>query len=122
MARYDSPGYPDQLPGFPVHNSHDYGTASGSARPLPSDSGAPTHSGTVLDRDVIVSHDGKSAQVPPDRMAVVSAADTSSMTAGPYGETNDDDFTAVALDYGGQGRFQPGSGSAGHNRHPDAGR
>ncbi len=30
MARYDSPGFPDQIPGFAPRNSHDYGTAPGS--------------------------------------------------------------------------------------------
>jgi hypothetical protein len=30
MARYDSPGYQDQVPGLPPRNSHDYGTAPGT--------------------------------------------------------------------------------------------
>jgi len=114
MAAYDSPGYPDRTPAGPLDARAMAGpgtqgvTAGMSAAHLATVGVSP---GNLPDSPLAAPRD----QVPQ------SVGETSGMASdNPYGQDRREDLTGVQLDYGGDGRFQPGSGSAGHMRHPNS--
>ena len=104
MARYDSAGWP----GSPLP-----GAGSGTDRayaPGGSDGVTPGHGGPVIGTPA-VSSVGVSSQVPGGRPSqAVYSGDSASVSSGiavPSGSLYGDDSTGA------------GSGSAGHNRHPN---
>jgi hypothetical protein len=108
MARYDSPGFVGAFPTGPLDARQ--GMAPGS------EAGSEV-AGPEVGR-VRVSLLYGSSQV--NRPAVPVGADQTSALTGD--ENGTEGFTGVALDRGGAGAFQPGSGRANHHRHPGAGR
>lgn len=64
MASYDSPGFPDRLPGFPARNSHDYMTAAGSAPDRPGERQETVTSG-LPGSGVVLSFGGSAATDQP---------------------------------------------------------
>jgi len=113
MARYDSPGYGDQLPGFPVRNSHDYGSAPGSAGDRAEESYGP-----VIGMAPVSAPYG-SSQLPANRPEVpVRSGDTSGMSS-------DQSVQPSIFLAGGEHGSSPsetgaGRGMAGHVHHPNA--
>jgi hypothetical protein len=105
---YDSPGFPDQLPGFPPRSSHDYGTAPGSA-------GADmARTGPVIATVPVTPPYGTSPDVP---LVGVLAGDTRvPAQAESYGP-------AGLCGSGGGSMTATGAGSGGydHYRHPNGG-
>jgi len=113
MARYDSPGFGDQLPGFGPRSSHDYMSAPGTAGDRAEES-----FGGVIASPVISAPYG-SSQLPANRPRVdVLAGDTSGMSSDqsvqssvflPGGETGNSPAETGA-----------GRGSAGAHSHPNS--
>lgn len=107
MARYDSPGYPDQVPGFAPRNSHDYHTAPGS----PGDRPEETYGAEVGRSDV--STPFASSQVDHNHLPVsVLAGDTSAMSSDQAVPANIAGVHVNGADTTGAGR-----GNIGHFPH-----
>jgi hypothetical protein len=114
VARYDSPNFPDQVPGFAARNSHDYMSAPGSDSP-----GDPGPTGQVIGSAVVSAPFG-SSQLPENRPVLP-------VTAGDSCGFSDDkpihDNTAFLA--GGRLGNSPsetgaGRGQADHVHHPNA--
>lgn len=104
MASYDSAGYGDQLPGFEPQNSHDYGTAPGSAGI------SPGRAGPVIGSPAVTAPH-ESAQLPVPREDV-HAGDTFSTSSGVPVPVSV--FCPPGADVTGAG-----TGRGGHHAHPN---
>jgi hypothetical protein len=115
MGKYDSPGYQDQVPGYPPRNSHDYGTAPGS----PGDAASETYGGTVGSPPVSILYG--SSQVPSFRPTLaVLDGDTSAMSSDQSVPANLPGVTPPS-EGNEMATTGAGAGSAGAHKHPNAG-
>jgi hypothetical protein len=112
MAKYDSPGYQDMLPGFSPRDGHtSYMSAPGSEGSNPGDTTGPVIA------TPLVTTPGVSTQIPAGQVGVpVTSGDTS-------GQSNDDAIpNRLLAPAPGADRTGAGSGHYGRQPHPNAAR